>query len=87
MSVDHDATITTVYRAYRDPLMAFVLRLTAGDRGRAEDVIQETMVRAWREADRLDLGGPSLMPWLATVTRRLTTSPRPPSCASRWRMR
>jgi RNA polymerase sigma-70 factor (ECF subfamily) len=71
MSVDHDAMITAVYRAYRDPLMTFVLRLTAGDRGQAEDVIQETMVRAWREADRLDLGGPSLMPWLATVARRI----------------
>jgi RNA polymerase sigma factor (sigma-70 family) len=71
MSVDHDAIITAVYRAYRDPLMAFVLRLTAGDRGQAEDIIQETMVRAWREAGHLDLSGPSLMPWLATVARRI----------------
>jgi RNA polymerase sigma-70 factor (ECF subfamily) len=71
MSVDHDAIITAVYRAYQDQLMTFVLRLTAGDRGQAEDVIQETMVRAWREADRLDLSGPSLMPWLATVARRI----------------
>jgi RNA polymerase sigma-70 factor (ECF subfamily) len=71
MSVDHDAMITAVYRAYRDPLMTFVLRLTAGDREQAEDVIQETMVRAWREADRLDLASPSLMPWLATVARRI----------------
>jgi RNA polymerase sigma factor (sigma-70 family) len=71
MSVDHDAIVTAVYQAYRDPLMTFVLRLTAGDRGQAEDVIQETMVRAWREADNLDLTGPSLMPWLATVARRI----------------
>jgi RNA polymerase sigma-70 factor (ECF subfamily) len=71
MSVEHDAIITAVYRAYRDPLMTFVLRLTAGDRGQAEDVIQETMVRAWREAGQLDLSGPSLMPWLATVARRI----------------
>src|SRR5262249_50760693 len=51
--------------------MTFVLRLTAGNREHAEDVVQETMVRAWREAARLDLTVPSLMPWLATVARRI----------------
>ena len=51
--------------------MAFVLRLTGGDRQHAEDVVQETMVRAWREAGRLDLSGPSLMPWLTAVARRI----------------
>jgi RNA polymerase sigma-70 factor (ECF subfamily) len=29
------------------------------------------MVRAWREARRLDRSEPSLMPWLATVARRI----------------
>jgi RNA polymerase sigma-70 factor (ECF subfamily) len=48
-----------------------VLRLTGGDRQYAEDVVQETMVRAWREAGRLDLSGPSLMPWLTAVARRI----------------
>jgi RNA polymerase sigma-70 factor (ECF subfamily) len=48
-----------------------VLRLTGGDRQHAEDVVQETMVRAWREAGRLDLSGPSLMPWLTAVARRI----------------
>jgi len=51
--------------------LAFVLRLTGGDRQHAEDVVQETMVRAWREAGRLDLSGPSLMPWLTSVARRI----------------
>jgi RNA polymerase sigma factor (sigma-70 family) len=71
MSIDDDAIVTALYRKYREPLMTFVLRLTAGDRERAEDVVQETMVRAWREAGRLDLSAPSLMPWLATVARRI----------------
>jgi RNA polymerase sigma-70 factor (ECF subfamily) len=66
-----DAMITELYRQYRGPLLLFVLRLTAGDRQQAEDVVQETMVRAWREARRLDLSQPSLMPWLATVARRI----------------
>jgi RNA polymerase sigma-70 factor, ECF subfamily len=34
-------------------------------------VVQETMVRAWRQAGRLDPGAVSLMPWLAKVARRI----------------
>src|SRR5437868_476484 len=53
-----------LYREYHRPLLAFVLRLTGGDRPWAEDVVQETMIRAWRNADRLDDRTSSLMPWL-----------------------
>jgi RNA polymerase sigma-70 factor, ECF subfamily len=66
-----DAVITALYQAYRAPLLVFVLRLTGRDRQLAEDVVQETMVRAWRAAGRLDLSEPSLMPWLAAVARRI----------------
>jgi RNA polymerase sigma factor (sigma-70 family) len=66
-----DALLSALYQQYRGPLLSFVLRLTAGDRQRAEDVVQETMVRAWQEARRLDLSDRSLMPWLATVARRI----------------
>ena len=66
-----DMIVAELYRQYRAPLMSFVLRLTAGDRQQAEDVVQETMVRAWRQAHQLDLTGPTLMPWLATVARRI----------------
>jgi RNA polymerase sigma-70 factor, ECF subfamily len=66
-----DLIVTELYRQYRTPLLSFVLRLTGGDRQQAEDVVQETMVRAWRQAGQLDLAEPSLMPWLATVARRI----------------
>jgi RNA polymerase sigma-70 factor (ECF subfamily) len=70
---DDDAIVTALYRQYRDPLMMFVMRLTAGNREQAEDVVQETMLRAWRDAGRLDLSDRerSLMPWLMTVARRI----------------
>ena len=68
---DDDRLVADLYRQYYSPLMAFVLRLTAGDRQRAEDVVQETMLRAWRQGDRLDQTAASLMPWLATVARRI----------------
>ena len=70
-SADDDLIVTELYRQYRLPLMSYVLRLTAGNRQQAEDVVQETMVRAWRQAGKLDLTEPSLMPWLATVARRI----------------
>jgi RNA polymerase sigma-70 factor (ECF subfamily) len=69
-SFDDDRLVADLYRQYRSPLMAFVLRLTAGDRQRAEDIVQETMLRAWRERGQLDQSA-SLMPWLATVARRI----------------
>lgn len=66
-----DRLAADLYRQYWSPLMAFVLRLTAGDRQHAEDVVQETMLRAWRQGEHFDPAAASLMPWLATVARRI----------------
>jgi RNA polymerase sigma-70 factor (ECF subfamily) len=66
-----DTLVADLYRQYYSPLMAFVLRLTAGDRQQAEDIVQETMLRAWKQGGRLDPAASSLMPWLATVARRI----------------
>ena len=71
-----DLIVTELYRQHHRPLLSFVLRLTAGDRQQAEDVVQETMVRARRQAGRLDLAAESLMPWLATVARRIVIDER-----------
>jgi RNA polymerase sigma-70 factor, ECF subfamily len=67
-----DEVLTRLYAEHAASLLAFVLRLTGGDRQRAEDVVQETLLRAWRHADRLgDDGGRSPRPWLVTVARRI----------------
>ncbi|WP_131742193.1 sigma-70 family RNA polymerase sigma factor [Actinomadura roseirufa] len=71
-----EAIVTGLYHEYHRPLLAFVLRLTGGDRPWAEDVVQETMIRAWRNVDRLDARTASLMPWLATVARRIVIDDR-----------
>ena len=50
--------------------MAFALRLTGHDRQWAEDVVQETLIKAWRNADKLDRQPEMLRAWLFTVARR-----------------
>jgi RNA polymerase sigma-70 factor (ECF subfamily) len=61
-----------LYEEHALALVNFVSRLVGGDRQRAEDIVQETLVRAWRNADKLDLqSGRRLRPWLITVARRI----------------
>ena len=51
-------------------LWSFTLRLT-GDRSRAEDVVQETLLRAWRSPKVLDGTHGATRAWLFTVARHL----------------
>jgi RNA polymerase sigma-70 factor (ECF subfamily) len=68
-----EALMQVLYAEHAGPLLAFVLRLTRGDRQRAEDIVQETLLRAWRNADLLrDWRETSPRPWLVTVARRIT---------------
>ncbi|RLL70329.1 sigma-70 family RNA polymerase sigma factor [Streptomyces sp. Z26] len=66
-----DALMRALYAEHAGPLYAFVLRLVAGDRHRAEDVVQETLLRAWRNAEQLGRATGSVRPWLVTVARRI----------------
>ena len=67
-----DELMRLLYAEHASPLLMFVLRLTGGDRQRAEDIVQETLLRAWRNAHRLrSQGHGSLRPWLVTVARRI----------------
>jgi RNA polymerase sigma-70 factor, ECF subfamily len=62
--------VATLYADYGSDLRRFVARLT-GDRGCAEDIVQETMLRAWHHPERV--GGSTGTPraWLYTVARNL----------------
>ncbi|HEX9334743.1 MAG TPA: sigma factor, partial [Pseudonocardiaceae bacterium] len=50
-------------------LFSFVLSLT-GDRDCAEDIVQMTLINAWRSRDKLAQAGDSARTWLYTVARR-----------------
>ncbi|GHJ36494.1 hypothetical protein Sm713_21030 [Streptomyces sp. TS71-3] len=60
-----------LYQEHAGPLFGYVLRLVAGDRQRAEDVVQETLIRAWKNAGQLHRATGSVRPWLVTVARRI----------------
>ena len=44
-----------------------------GDVGAAEEVVQDTLVRAWRHADRFDPARGSIAAWLFGIARNATT--------------
>lgn len=66
-----DAFIEELYRDHARALFGLLLKLTSGDRTRAEDVVQETLLRAWRHREVLDAGRDFIRPWLYTVARRI----------------
>ena len=44
---------------------------THGNRQLAEDILQETLIKAWHHLPQFDLSARSPMPWLITVARRI----------------
>lgn len=56
---------------HADALLAHALRLVNGDRQRAEDLVQETLLRAWRHPEALDPDRGSVRAWLFTIARNL----------------
>ncbi len=65
-----EALIRALYADHGKALLAYVSRLT-GDRATAEDVVQETLVRAWRKSDAMTNGRGSVRGWLFTVARNI----------------
>jgi RNA polymerase sigma-70 factor, ECF subfamily len=65
-----ESALRDLYAEHAGPLLAYLIRLT-GDRGRAEDLLQETMLRAWRRAAVFENGRGSARAWLCTVARNL----------------
>jgi len=63
--------LRTLHDEHAHVLWAYVVRLTGGDRARAQDVVQETLLRAWRNPAVLDQSHGSARGWLFTVARRI----------------
>jgi RNA polymerase sigma-70 factor, ECF subfamily len=65
-----DDGVRAVYAAHGPELYRFAMR-SLGDRGLAEEAVQETFVRAWRAAGRFDDELGSLRTWLFAIVRNV----------------
>lgn len=68
---DAQTRMGKLYEDHSRPLLNFLFRLTRGEQEMAEDLLQETMIRAWQNLDRMPLEPEQTRRWLFTVARRL----------------
>jgi RNA polymerase sigma-70 factor (ECF subfamily) len=66
-----DQLMRALHDDHAAALWSYALRLTGGDRARAEDLVQETLLRAWKHPRVLDQSQGSARAWLFTVARRI----------------
>jgi RNA polymerase sigma-70 factor (ECF subfamily) len=62
--------LRVLHDQHAQALRSYVVRLT-GDHGKAQDIVQETLLRAWRNLARLEQGSDSGRGWLFTVAKRI----------------
>ena len=70
VALDEEAGVRAAYGAYGTELFGFACR-SLGDRGLAEEAVQETFLRAWRAADRFDPSIAPLRTWLYSIMRNV----------------
>jgi RNA polymerase sigma-70 factor (ECF subfamily) len=70
MSENPTVLMQQLHDEHAAALWGFCLHLT-GDRIRAEDVVQETLLRAWQRYEVLDEARGSVRSWLFTVARNI----------------
>jgi RNA polymerase sigma-70 factor (ECF subfamily) len=69
---DQDAALLrALHEEHGEALHAYAQRLCQGDRQRAEDLVQETLLRAWRHPSSMDPSQGSVRAWLFTTARNL----------------
>ncbi len=71
MSQSANAVLERLHEEHAAALWGYCLRLTSHDRARAEDVLQETLLRALRNHRRLEESRGSVRAWLFTVARNI----------------
>lgn len=71
IDLSQEAGLTEAWQRHASELYGFAVS-SLRDRADADEVLQETFVRAWRAADRYDSGRP-LRPWLFAILRNVIT--------------
>ncbi|MGV0792820.1 sigma-70 family RNA polymerase sigma factor [Mycolicibacterium sp. XJ1819] len=75
MDDPESAVMRVLYDEHAAALWRYAVRLT-GDTARAEDVVQETLLRAWRHPEVTEDSERSARAWLFTVARNLVIDER-----------
>ncbi|SPM32811.1 DNA-directed RNA polymerase specialized sigma subunit, sigma24 family, partial [Mycobacterium rhizamassiliense] len=70
------ALMKALYDEHAAVLWRYALRLTGGDASHAEDVVQETLLRAWQHPEVIGDTERSARAWLFTVARNLIIDDR-----------
>ena len=73
---DPDAAIRQLYSHYASALHGYVEQFCP-DRASADDIVQETFIRAWRHLPQLSADDRPIWPWLYRVARNLLTDANP----------
>jgi RNA polymerase sigma-70 factor (ECF subfamily) len=75
--VEHPAAaaVRTLYDEHAAALWRYAMRLT-GDQARAEDIVQETLLRAWQHPEVTSDSQRSARAWLFTVARNMIIDER-----------
>jgi RNA polymerase sigma-70 factor (ECF subfamily) len=66
-----DLALTQLHHDHAQVLLAYATRLTGGDMHRAEDAVQEALLRAWRNPAAFTEGAGSARAWLMTVVHNV----------------
>lgn len=64
-----DDAVRLLYDTHAPALWSYALRLTRGDEPRAQDAVQETLLRAWRHPRVLTVSAEHARRWLFTTLR------------------
>ena len=74
--VRDEELVRALYAEHAAALLRFTLRMTDGDRQRAEDIVQETLLRAWLHPEAIAErpARPWLFAWSSCSTRQLLPS-------------
>lgn len=70
-ALSRDGSVRKLYEEHHGPLMRYVSGLLRGDRQRAEDFVQETLVRAWTSIPDQPPGWTPSRAWLFRVAHNL----------------
>jgi RNA polymerase sigma-70 factor, ECF subfamily len=71
-TTDEEGLQRHLYSRFRRPLLRYVLSIVNGDYSFAEDVVQETMLRAWLHMEELEAERAG--PWLFMVAHNVAIS-------------